>query len=64
MADLPAVLNVSESRLAFLAGRPGDFFRTMGEANYASVVRISRLWLGLESEINYLWFIFSSFRSG
>ncbi|KAG8982683.1 hypothetical protein FRB90_006625 [Tulasnella sp. 427] len=39
MADLPAVLKLDDSRLCFLAGRPGDFFNTMGEDKYA-VVRL------------------------
>ncbi|KAG8985066.1 hypothetical protein FRB90_004954 [Tulasnella sp. 427] len=39
MADLPAVLKLDDYRLCFLAGRPGDFFNTMGEDKYA-VVRL------------------------
>ncbi|KAG8947270.1 hypothetical protein FRC04_010846 [Tulasnella sp. 424] len=37
MADLPAVLNLDNHRLAFLAGRPGDFFHAMSGDGYASV---------------------------
>ncbi|KAG9044428.1 Uroporphyrinogen decarboxylase in heme biosynthesis [Tulasnella sp. UAMH 9824] len=48
MADLPSVLNLHNGRLAFLAGRPGDFFNAMGADNYAIVEkRLNVLQYGL-----------------